>query len=74
MIKFNQKVWLETIYWYEYRAKKNQKNDFEKEFSKVSNNSVFGGTMENVRKHSDIKLVTIKKEETTWCQNQIMVL
>ena len=61
-ISFYQSSWMEPYIRKNTELRKTAANSFEKDFFKLMNNSVFGKTIENIRKRQNIELVDNRKK------------
>ena len=67
LLEFNQEPWIEPYIRMNTEFRKQAKSDFETDFYKLMNNSVFGKTMENLRNRVEVKIVR------AWDENKIRI-
>ena len=58
VLKFKQPDWMKKYIDFNTEKRKNAVNDFDKDFFKLMINSVYGETMENLRKRINVRLVS----------------
>ena len=61
ILKFKQSDWLRTFVDFSTEKRKQSSGDFNKNLYKLSNNCIFGKSIENIRKRINVKLINDNK-------------
>ena len=72
-ISFYQSSWMEPYIRKNTELRKTAANNFEKDFFKLMNNSVFGKTIENIRKRQNIELVDNRRKLSNYQVDQTLI-
>ena len=73
VLEFNQEDWLKKYIDFNTEKRKVAKSDFEKDFFKLMNNSVYGKTIENLRKRVNVSLITDPNKLLKHCSKPTFV-
>src|SRR5277367_6250709 len=63
ILSFDQTNWLAPYIEFNTKLRQKAENDFEKDFFKLMNVSVYGKTMKNVRKYQDVKIMAMNNND-----------
>ena len=74
ILKFKQSDWLKKYIDFNTDKRKYAANSFEKDFFRLMNNSVFGKTMENLRKIINVRLVNNAKDYIRYIRKPSFIL
>lgn len=61
VLKFKQKPWMKEYILFNIKKRREASNNFERMIYKLYNNACFGKTLENVKKHVNVKMVSNSK-------------
>src|SRR6218665_1857409 len=62
ILEFEQSRWIKPYIEFNTKKRQEEKNPFEKDLFKLMNNSFYGKTLQNNRRHLDVRIVTTERK------------